>query len=153
MKAYWGVEDIYAFLTSALYGDEWPASRSGCFTPRERVPGTHWVGGWTRWWRETFPASAGTLTLDHPARSPPLYHWAIPKSPWCPFYMRVGGPRSRSGLCCEEKKISCRQSNPGRPICSLVTIWHMTHKEIRWKLWTECAWLRMGTTDGLLWKR
>jgi len=24
---------------------EWSASRSGRFTPRERVPGTHWIGG------------------------------------------------------------------------------------------------------------
>jgi hypothetical protein len=33
-------------LTSALDGGEWSASRTGRFTPRERAPGTHWVGGW-----------------------------------------------------------------------------------------------------------
>jgi hypothetical protein len=33
-------------LTSALDGGEWSASRSGRFTPRERAPGTHWIGGW-----------------------------------------------------------------------------------------------------------
>jgi hypothetical protein len=33
-------------LTSALDGGEWPASRPGRFTPRERAPGTHWIGGW-----------------------------------------------------------------------------------------------------------
>jgi hypothetical protein len=33
-------------LTSALDGGEWSASRLGRFTPRERVPGTHWKGGW-----------------------------------------------------------------------------------------------------------
>jgi hypothetical protein len=33
---------------------------------------------WTRWWRETFPAPAGTRNTDHPAPSPALYHWAIP---------------------------------------------------------------------------
>jgi hypothetical protein len=33
-------------LTSALDGDEWSASRTGPFTPRERVPGTHWIEGW-----------------------------------------------------------------------------------------------------------
>jgi hypothetical protein len=33
---------------------------------------------WTRWWSEKFPASTGTRTPDHPARSPALYHWAIP---------------------------------------------------------------------------
>jgi hypothetical protein len=33
-------------LTSALDGGEWSASRLGRFTPRERDPGTHWIGGW-----------------------------------------------------------------------------------------------------------
>jgi hypothetical protein len=32
--------------TSALDGGEWSASRSGRFTPRERAPGTYWIGGW-----------------------------------------------------------------------------------------------------------
>jgi hypothetical protein len=33
-------------LTSALDGGEWSASRPGRFTPRERAPGTHWIGDW-----------------------------------------------------------------------------------------------------------
>jgi hypothetical protein len=33
-------------LTSALDEDEWSASRPGRFTPRERAPGTYWLGGW-----------------------------------------------------------------------------------------------------------
>jgi hypothetical protein len=33
-------------LTSALDGGEWSDSRPGCFTPKERVSGTHWIGGW-----------------------------------------------------------------------------------------------------------
>jgi hypothetical protein len=47
MKAYGGV-DVYShiFLTSALAGGEWSASRPGCFTPKERAPGTHRIGGW-----------------------------------------------------------------------------------------------------------
>jgi prepilin signal peptidase PulO-like enzyme (type II secretory pathway) len=48
MKAYW-VEWRYSSthsLTSELDGGEWSASRHGRFTPRERVPGTHWIGGW-----------------------------------------------------------------------------------------------------------
>jgi hypothetical protein len=32
-------------LTSALDGDEWSASRPGRFTPMEKPPCTHWVGG------------------------------------------------------------------------------------------------------------
>jgi hypothetical protein len=33
-------------FTSALDGREWSASRYGRFIPRERAPGTHWIGGW-----------------------------------------------------------------------------------------------------------
>jgi hypothetical protein len=33
-------------VTSALDGGEWSASHPGCFTFRERDPGTHWIGGW-----------------------------------------------------------------------------------------------------------
>jgi hypothetical protein len=33
-------------LTSALDGGEWSASRPGRFTPRERDPDIHWIGGW-----------------------------------------------------------------------------------------------------------
>jgi hypothetical protein len=32
-------------LTSALDGGEWSASRPSRFTPRERDPCTHWIGG------------------------------------------------------------------------------------------------------------
>jgi hypothetical protein len=47
MKAYgkWMYRSTF-FLTSALVGDEWSASRPGRFTLGERAPGTHWVGGW-----------------------------------------------------------------------------------------------------------
>jgi hypothetical protein len=47
MKVYAGVDVwIYIFLTSALAGGEWSSSRPGRFTPEERAPGTHWIGGW-----------------------------------------------------------------------------------------------------------
>jgi hypothetical protein len=47
MKAYWGMEvQNHAFLTSELDGGEWSTSRTGRFIPRERAPGTHWIGGW-----------------------------------------------------------------------------------------------------------
>jgi hypothetical protein len=36
----------YVFVTSALVGGKWSASRPGCFTPVERDPGTHRIGGW-----------------------------------------------------------------------------------------------------------
>jgi hypothetical protein len=47
MKTYGrvGVE-IQVFLTFALAGREWSASRPGRFIPDERAPGTHWIEGW-----------------------------------------------------------------------------------------------------------
>jgi hypothetical protein len=47
MKAYVGVDvQSHIFLTSALVGGEWSKSRPGRFTPGERAPRTHWIGGW-----------------------------------------------------------------------------------------------------------
>jgi hypothetical protein len=34
------------FLTSALDGWEWSASRTGRFTPGETASGTHWIESW-----------------------------------------------------------------------------------------------------------
>jgi hypothetical protein len=33
------------FSTSALVSGEWSASRPGRFTPEEKAPITHWIGG------------------------------------------------------------------------------------------------------------
>jgi hypothetical protein len=47
MKAYGGADVyIHILLTSALVGGEWSTSRPGRFTPREKGPGTHWIGSW-----------------------------------------------------------------------------------------------------------
>jgi hypothetical protein len=35
-----------SFLTSALDGDVWSASRPYRFTSGEKDPGAHWIGGW-----------------------------------------------------------------------------------------------------------
>jgi hypothetical protein len=36
---------LHVFLTSALVGGELSASRPCRFTPRQRAPGIHWIGG------------------------------------------------------------------------------------------------------------
>jgi hypothetical protein len=47
MKAYGGVHvEIHICLISALVGVKWSVSRPCRFTPWERAPGTHWIGGW-----------------------------------------------------------------------------------------------------------
>jgi hypothetical protein len=47
MKVYVGVDvHFQIYLTSALAGGEWSASRHCRFTPGESTPATHWIGGW-----------------------------------------------------------------------------------------------------------
>jgi hypothetical protein len=47
MKAYGGMDVwIHVFLTSTLVGGEWSVSRPDSFTPGERDPGGHRIGGW-----------------------------------------------------------------------------------------------------------
>jgi len=40
------VVQLQTFLTSALDGGEWLASRLDRFTPGETIPGANWLGGW-----------------------------------------------------------------------------------------------------------
>jgi hypothetical protein len=47
MKAYGGVDvQIHIFLTSALAGGEWSASRPFRFIPGETASDSNWIGGW-----------------------------------------------------------------------------------------------------------
>jgi hypothetical protein len=65
MKTYGGM-DVWShiFLTSALIGCEWSASRPGRFTPGERSPRTHWIWGWVDPWSGL---DAGWLPNDYMA--------------------------------------------------------------------------------------
>jgi hypothetical protein len=52
MKTFEGVYvETHVFLSSALVGNEWSASRPGRLTPEEKAPSTHWAPEpvWTRW--------------------------------------------------------------------------------------------------------
>jgi hypothetical protein len=91
MKEYWGGVDVYIhiFLTSALAGGEWSASRSGRFTPGERALSTHWIGGWVnpsagldRVEKITFLTSPALKLrpLGRPARTSSLYGLRYPGS-------------------------------------------------------------------------
>jgi hypothetical protein len=47
MKSYEGMDLlIHVFLTAALVGGAWSASRPGRFIPGEKAACTHWIGGW-----------------------------------------------------------------------------------------------------------
>jgi hypothetical protein len=86
-KDIWGSGGIDPrFLTSALDGGEWSASRPCRFTSGERAPGTYWVGGWVGP-RAAFD-SVEKRKIVHclesnpgrPARSPSLYRLSYPGS-------------------------------------------------------------------------
>jgi len=67
---------IHAFLTLALDGGGWLASRPGHFTP-----GTHWIGGWVE--PRTGPEIKKTTSLPLPgieARSSSPYWLSYPGS-------------------------------------------------------------------------
>jgi hypothetical protein len=79
----------HIFLTSALAGGELSASRPGRFTPEERAPGTHWIGGWVDpvaglddVKKKNFLSLPGLelRPLGHPARSQSLYRLRYPGS-------------------------------------------------------------------------
>jgi hypothetical protein len=90
MKAYGGV-DVYnhILLTSALAGGEWWASRTCRFTPGERAPGIHWIGGWVgsraglndvEKRKFLTPLGLKLRLLSRPARSQSLYRVRYPSS-------------------------------------------------------------------------
>jgi hypothetical protein len=82
MKAYGGVDVyIHVFLTSALVGGEWPASRPGRFIRVERAPGTHWIrAGLDDVEKRKILPIPGLEPLCHPARSQSLYRLSYPDS-------------------------------------------------------------------------
>jgi hypothetical protein len=83
MEAYGGVDvQIHIFLTSALAGSEWSASRPGRYTI-----GTHWMGGWVDLRvgldvveKRKFLTQPGLhlRSLGRPAHSQPLYPLRCP---------------------------------------------------------------------------
>jgi hypothetical protein len=77
------------FLTSALAGGKWSASRPGHFTPGERAPGTLWTGSWVDSRagldevekRKFLPLPGLEIRpLGRPARSQSLYRLRYPGS-------------------------------------------------------------------------
>jgi hypothetical protein len=86
MKVYRGMEVyIHEFLTSALDGSEWSASRPGRFPPRENprylldrgLGGPQSQSGHGGEGKNSQPLP-GLKPPNHPARSPALYQWAMP---------------------------------------------------------------------------
>jgi hypothetical protein len=73
------------FLTSALYGGKWSASRTSRSSSGERAPLTHWIGGWvgpgpawTLWSRENSHVPAGNWTPAVQSVARDYTDWAIP---------------------------------------------------------------------------
>jgi hypothetical protein len=69
-------------LTSALDVGEWSASCLGCFTPRESVPNTNWIGGWVgprasldTVSKRKIPSPCRDSNPDHPIVQPVVSHY------------------------------------------------------------------------------
>jgi hypothetical protein len=86
MEAYWELRYSSTHsLISALDGGEWLASRPGRFTPKERAPGTHWIGDWVgrsghgveEKNSQSFPGFE-TRSSDRPAPSQSLHRLSYP---------------------------------------------------------------------------
>jgi hypothetical protein len=84
-----GVWRSRIFLTSALAGGEWSASRPGRFTSEDRAPGTHWIRGFGNpraalddVEKRKFLTLLGLelRPLSRPARSQSLYRLRYPGS-------------------------------------------------------------------------
>jgi hypothetical protein len=74
---------LHAFLTSALDGCEWSASRPGRFTPGTHRIGAEWTSDsvWTRWRKGNIypPCPCQASKSERPARSLVSYtDWIIP---------------------------------------------------------------------------
>jgi hypothetical protein len=79
MKTYGGVN---IFLTSALVGSEWSASRPCRFIPGETGPGTQWIGDWVGTRASLDEISGVELrALSRLARSQSLYRLRYLDSP------------------------------------------------------------------------
>jgi hypothetical protein len=74
--------EVEIYITSAVAGGEWSASRPGRFTPGEKARDTLWIGGWVDpragmddLEKRKFLALPGLelQPLSRPARSQPLY--------------------------------------------------------------------------------
>jgi hypothetical protein len=93
----WMYRSIFSW-NSALAVGEWSASRHGRFTPGEKVPGTHWIGGWVgpraglddveKRKFLTLPGLELRL-LGHPGRSQSLYRLSYPGSVVSHTYMYI----------------------------------------------------------------
>jgi hypothetical protein len=76
---------IHIFLTWALVGGEWSASRPCHFTPGERAPGTHWVdtrASLDELEKRKFlpPPGLKLRPIGRPVRSQSLYRLRYPSS-------------------------------------------------------------------------
>jgi hypothetical protein len=128
MKTYWGVEvQLLAFLTSKLDEDEWSASRTGRFTPRERVPDTHWIGDWMG------PRAVLYAVVKRKTYSP--HRESNPRTP-------IAQPVAQG---CTDWAITA--------LTRISVLYDNRLDKQGEKVWTGFFWLKTRTRDGLLWTR
>jgi hypothetical protein len=81
----------------------------------------------------------------------PLPLYPAVKNPRCPFDMRVDGSQSQSGRC-EEKKLSCWESNP-RPLARSPSLYRQSYPDsliLKFFNWYSRGWSPVGSTGHCL---
>jgi hypothetical protein len=142
------------YVTSALDGGGWSAWRPGSFTPGEKAPGNHCIGGWMGprfgldavdkrkilYWRESNPGRS--------ARSPSLYRLSYPDSHICytPHVEKLSVRTARISTDIWTRDLQ----NANEKWCSLygdryvfVSSIHQSHSYHCWQSGAELHWVRV----------
>jgi hypothetical protein len=132
------------YCSIILYGGEWSASRPGHFIPRERVPGTHWMGGWvdprkcldTVVKRNIF-CPFRKLNIGSPTRSPSLYRLS-----------NLGSPLTRDIVIYSVLLTSVRQLNDG--LCIRLELGETKYLQdfSSETFWKETTWKQEREREG-----
>jgi hypothetical protein len=124
MKTCWSGNIAPTVLALALDGGEMSASRPCRFTPGERTPGTHWIGGWVGLGTGLDAVEKRNILQCRksnpglPARSPSLYRLSYP---------------------------DCSQHHGGNQDLLFLNVCRRILNKYRCVgLWTEFAWVKTG---------
>jgi hypothetical protein len=138
------------FLTSALVGDEWSASRPGRFTA-----GTHWIGGWVDpraglddVEKRQFLALPGLelRTLRRPARSQSLYLLRYPTPYEEAEVETVGALEDRSG---DRRLTAGHRRQPKKRTQGNGRSWKKLAATLRWMVCRAVSARRKGRNHNL----
>jgi hypothetical protein len=141
MKAY--------FFISALHAGKWSASRPGRFIRRERVPRTHWIGGWVG--LRAGPDAMVKRKVPSPCRDSKFMsgEWGR-----CKVFTGIKAVRVSSGT--ESPQSIARVTFESQPVSALSPppLDRMPDRPQAWAFFTFCVEPRLGQCckNGLIYR-